>query len=305
MKTEYVVVSTAVADHLNLASGEDAGFRLGGAGVYAWSGIRLWTPRVRLVTGIGEDFSTLFKAWLQKSGADRAGLLVKDVHTAVSNIRYFSSGERVETPEYGLAHYRRMEATPEEIGRFGADAKGVYIFKDLPEAYWEDVFRLREKQGFRLLWEINADAAKPELRDRVKACAQRCDLFSINRTEAEALFAGASEKAAIAGLQSWGLPMVLYRRGAEGAAVVTPDGVTMVPSVPAPEITDPTGAGNAASAAALYGFCEGMTPYECGLLGSIAAACCIRQYGPPLIGEEEMRRAREVFMELREKQTDA
>ena len=101
---EYAIVSTAVADHIRLSSGEDIGFRLGGAGIYAWSGVRLWSDSCRLITGVGADFSTLFGGWLRESGADTSGLIVKDARTAISNIRYFEDGERVETPEYGLMH---------------------------------------------------------------------------------------------------------------------------------------------------------------------------------------------------------
>lgn len=35
----------------------------------------------------------------------------------------------------------------------------------------------------------------------------------------------------------------------------------------------------------VYGFCEGYSDLECGLMGSISAAMCIRQYGPPEIAE--------------------
>ena len=40
---DYIAVSTAVTDDLHLTDGTHIGVRLGGAGIYAFSGIRLWT----------------------------------------------------------------------------------------------------------------------------------------------------------------------------------------------------------------------------------------------------------------------
>ncbi|NLI54640.1 MAG: carbohydrate kinase family protein [Clostridiales bacterium] len=296
---DYAAVSTAVADHIRLASGEDIGFRLGGAGIYAWSGLRLWTESCRLITGVGEDFPAIFGGWLQKSGADTSGLMTKDEHTAISNIRYFENGERVETPEYGLEHYLRLEATADEIARHAAGGKGVYLFKDLSEAFWDRLLEYRQRMGFRLLWEINADAAKPERYAEVMRRAEECDIFSINRTEAMALFDTTSEQRAIGALVRWGLPMVYFRRGAQGAVVITPRGVTEIPCAPVERVVDPTGAGNSASAAVLYGFCEGFNAYECGLLGSISASVCIRQYGPPVIDNAAMAAAKAAFAGMR------
>ncbi len=288
---EYAIVSTAVADHIQLSSGEDIGFRLGGAGIYAWSGVRLWTDSCRLITGVGADFSTLFSGWLRESGADTSGLIEKDARTAISNIQYFEDGERVETPEYGLMHYAKLEATPEEIAQYARGAKGVYLFKDLSETFWDRLLAYKKELRFRLLWEINADAAKPEHYEEVLRRAEECDVFSINRAEAMALFDTTSEQRAIGNLVRWGLPMVYLRRGARGATIITPSGVEEIPPAPVEHVVDPTGAGNSASAAVLYGFCEGMTPYECGLLGSISASFCIRQYGPPVIDDSIMAQA--------------
>jgi sugar/nucleoside kinase (ribokinase family) len=302
---DYAIVSTAVADHIRLPSGEDIGFRLGGAGIYAWSGVRLWTDSCRLITGVGEDFFALFGDWLAASGADREGLLLKDACTAISNIQYLEDGERKETPEYGIKHYLNLEATPDEIAQYAEGAKGVYLFKDLPEVFWDRLLAYKSELGFRLMWEINADAAKPERYVEVLRRAEACDVFSINRTEAMTLFETASEQRAIGNLVRWGLPMVYLRRGSRGAVVITPRGVEEIPCAPVQQVVDPTGAGNSASAAVLYGFCEDMKPYECGLLGSISASFCIRQYGPPVIDRATMEQAKQLFKLMNKEHGDA
>jgi hypothetical protein len=63
---DYAAVSTAVADHIRLASGEDIGVRLGGAGIYAWSDCASGrSPAAD--PGVGEDFPAIFGAGCKKA----------------------------------------------------------------------------------------------------------------------------------------------------------------------------------------------------------------------------------------------
>lgn len=127
--SDFVVVSTAVTDDIKLANGKTIGRHLGGAGIYALSGIRLWTESVVLVTGVGEEFERDYGGWFLNNACKMDGLFVKDKHTAVSCVTYLEDGEREETPLYGSEHYLRLEATPEEFEPFVKDAKAVYYFQ--------------------------------------------------------------------------------------------------------------------------------------------------------------------------------
>ena len=53
---KYVVAGNAVADCINYADGSSAGFRPGGATLFALTGIQLWTDDVLLCGGFGEDY---------------------------------------------------------------------------------------------------------------------------------------------------------------------------------------------------------------------------------------------------------
>ena len=288
---DYVVVSTAVTDEVYTPNGSLSGRWLGGAGAYALCGLRLWTDSVALVTGVGADFMPIHGAWFQKNHCRTDGLLVKDAHTAATTVHYHEDGERVETPVYGVEHYRSMEAAPEDLEPWLRQAKGVYLFKDIPEGYWNKLLEYKVRYGFRLLWEINADAARPECLEQVKALARSCDVFSLNRTEALSLCGAEGLGNAKRELLSWGIPMVYLREGKWGAEVLTESGIAATPSVPYAPVADPTGAGNSSSAAVLYGFQEGYDPRTCGLMGSISAAECIRQFGPPNFTEGSRPRA--------------
>lgn len=301
----YVIVSTSVTDRITLADGTQKGDLLGGAGSYALCGMKLWTDDTLLVTGVGADYKNLYGNWFQSNDISMAGLMVKDPHTAISNVQYQADGERVETPEYGLQHYQKLEATPEEIGAFSRNAKGVYIFKENDKHYWDRILALKKEQNFRLMWEINAGCANEREQDSIREIAQAADVFSINRTEASALFGGITVDQALEQLNSWGIPMVFFRMGASGAVILSGGKIYRIPSVQNTLIADVTGGGNSSSAGVFYGYCEGASPVACGVMGSISATACIRQYGvPPIFSAETRARAQCLRAEMIAQQTE-
>lgn len=283
---DYIAVSTAVSDDIHLADGTHIGVRLGGAGIYAFSGIRLWTEAAVLVTGVGEDFAHTYGDWFSSNNCTMDGLLIKDPHTAMSCVQYLADGEREETPRYGIEHYRKLEATPHDLEPFLENAKGVYIFKDLPQNYWNQILLLKERYGFVLEWEINADVARPDYCDKVYEVASRCDILSLNRTEARHLFETDDIEEATSLLHSWKIPLVYLRMGGNGARVLSSGQHWDIPCVKNVQVEDPTGAGNSSSGGVLYGWTEGESPVMCGIRGAISAARCIEQYGPPSFSAE-------------------
>jgi sugar/nucleoside kinase (ribokinase family) len=97
-------------------------------------------------------------------------------------------------------------------------------------------------------------------------------------------------------LLEWGLPVVYLRAGAQGALVLAGGRWLEIPSVSGVEAVDPTGAGNSSSAGVLCGYCQGVSPWEYGVMGSISAAMCVAGYGmPERIDDEKKRWARELL----------
>jgi sugar/nucleoside kinase (ribokinase family) len=77
-------------------------------------------------------------------------------------------------------------------------------------------------------------------------------------------------------------------RGAAGSVVITRDEIVEVPAAPVGSVLDTTGAGDLYAAGFLYGYTRNRSWYDCGRLGSIAAAEVISHVGPrPLV---ELRR---------------
>lgn len=294
---EYVAMSASVADEITLADGTRLPPIIGGAGSYALAGMKIWHDNVGLVTGVGTDYTDLFGDWYARNGLSVDGLIVKDDHTPHTSITYFEDGEREETPVYGPEHFRRLEGTPGELARFTSRAKGVYVFRDCEEAFWEEVLALQDRVGFRLMWELSADSALPAYRGQVERIARRLDILSINGREAADLLGMDSPEKAIPVLLEWGLPMIYLRIGARGAYVLHDGQAVHIPSVPDCMVVDVTGGGNSASGGALVGFCETGSPVTAGYMGAISASFCIAQRGVPEAIDSEMRRRAQALLD--------
>ncbi|MBI5456657.1 carbohydrate kinase family protein [Candidatus Kaiserbacteria bacterium] len=73
--------------------------------------------------------------------------------------------------------------------------------------------------------------------------------------------------------------VLLVTVGKEGSRVITKDGEIRVPAVPAKEVKDPTGAGDAYRAGYIKGFKAGKNPEECAKLASAVAVYAVESLG--------------------------
>jgi sugar/nucleoside kinase (ribokinase family) len=120
-------------------------------------------------------------------------------------------------------------------------------------------------QGARTVLDVSLDDERR--RDLVIECVRQADLFVPNEAELRRLTQTASTAAAVAAARQWGTEMVVTR-GADGALVVTADGVTEVTDgVREVEVRDLTGAGDTFAGAMIGALARGAP-----LLAAVAAA---------------------------------
>lgn len=73
---------------------------------------------------------------------------------------------------------------------------------------------------------------------------------------------------------------LVVTRGEEGSTIYTPQGEIHIPIVPAAQIADPTGVGDAFRGGFLTGYSCGWELELCGQMGALAATYCLEQAGP-------------------------
>ncbi|QUW23039.1 carbohydrate kinase family protein [Sporosarcina sp. Marseille-Q4063] len=298
---KYIIVSTAVTDETYQHGSLEPTVSLGGAGIYALAGVKIWTDEVILVTGVGSDFNRLHGKWFEDNQIITDHLFIKHEETPKTLVNYFEGGERKETPIFGNEHYRTMEATIDEIKRAThPEVKGIYIFKEADLEFWKAVLEIRKATGFKLMWEINANSANHSQIDNVKTIAEEIDIFSINISEAKTLLIKNDISDIISELFLWTTPFIFLRDGANGAYMIYGDEYVHISSVEQVNVVDATGGGNSSSAGVLYGLCEGFSAYEAGIIGSISASICIQQEGVPANLDYEVRKhANELLKNMR------
>ncbi|WP_051404950.1 carbohydrate kinase family protein [Bacillus cihuensis] len=280
--SKYLIVSTAVTDEIHKKDSSEVKYALGGAGIYALAGAKIWSDDISILTGVGEDFQNLHFEWFQNNELPTQNLIIKDANTPRTIIRYEDEENRTETPFYGAKHYQKMNASVREIEEaVTCDTEGIYIFKGHDEQFWNEFFILNEQIKIKVLWELNADSAHIDFKQQVKSIVERIDVFSLNEKEAKSLFGESDLDVVIERLREWSINTIFLRVGSKGAYMLTKNELVKINSVKNIKVVDVTGGGNSSSAGVLIGLCENRSLEEMGLMGSIGAAICIEQEGVP------------------------
>lgn len=282
MKFKYIIGTGVGTDSIYFPDGRKRENLPGGAGFYALVGLSLWSDSVLITCGIGPEYLARHGNWYQASNCPTEGLTIQSEVTPISIIQYFEDGEREDKPNIGLQEFRKLDPTIPQIKKWVSDeTRGVYIFKHLDADFLDALVALRNQYGFRLLWEISADAAIPENVATIEKYIKNVDIFSINKSEAFTLYGTDRIKEITARFQTITKNWVYFRQGKQGAYLVSDGHAILIPSFKKFDVVDPTGAGNSSSTGMLFGMCEGAGPIRSGIMGSISAAYTIRQYGPP------------------------
>lgn len=293
---KYVIASCVQEDGIWAPGIGEEKRALGGAGLYAYAGIRIFEDNVALLCNVERGHLKNHCAWYERNCVETAGIFECLENDGITKVVYSSNGSREDVPQAGLEKKRlrnpsiaQLEQTCIAGEREKNRVKGVYMFRHFDESYLRDAIRLSKIYRFLILWELAADSAAEEYFHEIVKLCRDISVFSLNVEEAGMLTGYGSGEDIMSCFQREGFPCVFLRCGSEGAWILTPDERYFCPSVPGCEVVDTTGAGNASSGAVLYGICEGEALGKAGIMGSVAASCIIRQYGPPSVFSRAMR----------------
>jgi sugar/nucleoside kinase (ribokinase family) len=121
------------------------------------------------------------------------------------------------------------------------------------------------------------DRYRQEFLDLIRT--RTVDIVFANDSELKSLYETADLDTAVAAVRK-DSALTAVTTGADGALVVTPEGVTAVPATPVETVVDLTGAGDLFAAGFLYGVARGMDLGEAARLGTLSAAEVIGHIGP-------------------------
>ncbi len=286
---DYVIAGNVMLDSVRFADGtEHRRESIGGPSTFAYSGVKLWTDDVMQCSRVGEDYHELFDPWMEKNGVEKKGFKVVCDRSNHSDLVYFEDGtygtDKTRMDETQVGEYMQnlgyMKTSPADIGTFTEDAhvKGIYQAQNCDKVWWDELGRIKERDGFKVMWEIEGPSADVRFLDKVRYACQYVDIFSINIQECQHLFDVKGDEACIEKLQTLPVDVILFRVGERGLYSVTKDQAIYLPPAPGP-VVDPTGCGNTSTGSALYAYCEGKDPLMIGIMANVASAMNIRQFG--------------------------
>ena len=227
--------------------------------------------RVRFVTVAGRDFeSSGYGAHLRKLGVDLRGVTILPDLLSGHNYNCFSpDGGGFCITQQGAAARQSPEMIREE---WFADAACTVICEAFSPYTLRAAEAAKDAGGTVVLSGMVGDR-NPLWEDFLRLA----DLLFINRSEYGRLLELAGAEADL--FTRFGLRALFITCGAEGARVITPDGAVAVPVVPAPQVTDPTGAGDAFVAGTVSALLRGFPPARAALLGAAASSFVIEDFG--------------------------
>lgn len=284
----------------------------GGPVLYAAAGLAVWNPpqgRIGLVARTGQDFP---KNWLEQ--LQDLGWQLEGVHRleSIPDSRrvyvYTPRGERVPAgwsvwfAERGLsfpADLADHQPLARNGGNWNRPSPWTLRLQDLPDWINEVRFAhltpvdwlthhllpsaLRQAGVTTITLDPHSTYMHPLHQLQVRDIVSTLTVFQPNEEELRTLFGGQWEDLwhMAEEVASWGVPLVVIKRGREGVWVYDRNGGKrwQVPAYPVQRLRDPTGVGSAFAGGFLAGWARTEDPVEAALHGVIAAAVALETCG--------------------------
>ncbi len=277
---------------------------LGGGGMYAVAGMRIWSADIGILSNADADFDPKILDGLDLCVAD---LRNTGRPTPRAWQLFEEDGQRTQIPRIPLEDWASQLAYPADFAE-QLQTHGVRAVHLLSRGLPNDppmVARIA-LSGIRVslepIIEEGMDAAH---RERVLDCLPYVEIFSPGIGELRVLMGEQPPGPAIRALAERGPASVALRRGAAGSLVYEHASRRMLRVPPArASVVDVTGAGNAYAGGMLVEWCESGLSEHAAAAASVSAALAIEQIGPPtitpaLLADAQRRRA-QVLAELSE-----
>jgi sugar/nucleoside kinase (ribokinase family) len=281
MKIDYVTLSNLIIDDIVLPHGQTVMNTLGGAGLHALVGMRLWNDALGYAAVAGPDLDAEHRRALARFGVDTQGLIVRQDYQTARAWQVFEPDERrIEIFRTDLQAFERHKITLDELPHAYRRARGLHIQWGSLSEITEVVDTLRDATpGIALVLEPGPDHLQEPF-SAFQSLLPHLTLFSPDQGEAELITGSIQPLEMCRALLNWGAPLVALRMGERGSLVANEDEAFLVPAVPA-SIVDVTGAGNAYCGGFLTGLGDDLSPLEAALRAAVSASFALEQFGLP------------------------
>jgi ribokinase len=285
-----IVVGNLTLDDVVLPDGTTRMAAVGGNGVYASLGARLWEPGIGLVTRRGEDFPPEHLAVLAGLGVDTAGVVDIPGPTVRNWIVYETDGRRHWAYRTPPERSNEVAVQPEDVPDAWLDARPAPVVHvaamPLPAAE-AIVARVRgAAPDARVTLDTHEDWAPAGYRDRVLTLAAGVHAFLPSREELADLMGYDDPERAVGELSTLPTTAVVVKMGAQGSLVWDGPRETLTAVGVAPgHVSDVTGAGDAFCGGFAAAVATGLAFDDAAVRGAVSAAFTVEDFGSLRLGE--------------------
>ena len=284
----FVAIGYTIIDDIVLPDGTTHMASLGGGSVHAAMGMRVWSNRVGLFTGIGNDFPPDLKENLGEL-FDIQGLYVENTKTIRAWQLFEFDGTRTEIYRSNLADFPSYIPKLTEFPDAYKQVQGVHL-----HCGWREVEKwvnyLRKFSDPFVLWEpIQSELIKENWNSFINVLSL-IDCISPNLQETKELLQLDDIDEMLDEFIAKGAKMAVIRAGADGSIYADSSGSHIrVPTVPVEKIVDQTGAGNAYCGGLIVGCVQSSDPVDALCKAAVSASFALEQFGAlfPVKGKEK------------------
>lgn len=281
MSVEYFSLGGLILDDVVFPDGQTAMGTLGGSGVYAVAGMRLWSSQVGLIARGGPDFTLDL---LSPLGLAENAIQINQRPTPRAWQLYEEDGTRTQVSRISADDWwAQLVPTLADLPSLPG-VRGVHIAGRGFESESEIAVSLIEA-GVKLCLEpIIFEGTPDQQRKLILDNLRFAEIFSPGLDDAYLLLGKRPIPELITMFAGMGPRLIVLRRGAKGSLVYERDTgrYWQVPAAPA-NVIDVTGGGNAYCGGFLVGWLDHGDIKQAAARAAVSAAITIEQIGPPTI----------------------
>src|SRR6266852_1861275 len=284
-----IVVGNLTIDDVVLPDGTTRMSSVGGNSLYTALGVRLWQPRVGLVTRRGEDFPRDLTSVLHLLGVATDGIVDIAGPTVRNWVIYENNGDRHWIYRTPPERSREVADQPEDLPVTWLEVEPppvVHITAMPLEAAEAIVDAVRRISPRAIITLDTHEDYVVDYRQRLRALAARVDAFLPSRAELADLVGYDDPRRALTTLVSLPTPVIVVKMGAEGVLVWDKaQGTLHAVGVAQGPVVDVTGAGDAFCGGFAAGLSLGCSPLESAQRGAISASYAVAGFGSMQLAE--------------------